>query len=88
MKIDMLTQNDDEVTIMRHPATINIKESLHQIADQLPEGATWKDVVYEAYTRQEIENGLQEALRGEFASGEKVTSTFAKWGVSIATQVD
>ena len=42
---------------MQQPA-INIKESLHQIADQLPEGATWKDVVYEAYTRQEIENGL------------------------------
>ena len=74
--------------MMQQPATISIKESLHQIADQLPEGATWKDVVYEAYTRQEIENGLLEARRGEFASDEKVTSTFAKWGVSIATQVD
>jgi predicted transcriptional regulator len=54
----------------------------------LPEGATWKDVVYEAYTRQEIEDGLNEARRGEFVSDNKLISTFAKWGVNIATQVD
>lgn len=73
---------------MMQPATTNIKESLHSIADQMPEDATWKDVIYEAYTRQEIEEGLAEARRGEFASDDKVTSTFAKWGVSIATQVE
>lgn len=73
---------------MQQPAANNVKKSLHNIADQLPDGATWKDVVYEAYTRQEIEDGLNEARRGEFANDEKVTSTFAKWGVNIATQVD
>jgi len=73
---------------MQQPTSSNIKETLHKIADQLPPEATWRDVVYEAYTRQEIENGLKEAHRGEFASDEKVTSVFAKWGVSIANQVD
>jgi len=73
---------------MQELMPVSVKESLHQIADELPEGATWKDVAYEAYTRQEIENGLNEARRGEFASDDKVVSTFAKWGVSIATQVD
>ena len=84
----MLTDMYHEVITMQQPATNGIKETLHQIADQLPPEATWKDVVYEAYTRQEIENGLSEARRGEFASDENVKSTFAKWGVSIATQVD
>lgn len=35
----------------------NIREALHTLADQLPDGATWKDVAYEAYVRQEIEAG-------------------------------
>ena len=72
----------------QQPAIGNIKETLHQIADQLPEEATWKDVVYEAYTRQEIENGLSEARDGDFVSDEQVISAFAKWGVAIASQVD
>ena len=66
----------------------NIKQSLHALADQLPEHATWKDVLYEAYTRQEIEAGLAEAQQGWFASDDEVINTFAKWGVQIATEVD
>lgn len=45
-------------------------------------------MLYEAYTRQEIAQGLAEAQRGEFANDDEVTSAFAKWGVSIATKVD
>jgi hypothetical protein len=45
----------------------NLREALHTLAEQLPEGATWKDVAYEAYVRQEIEAGLEEARRGAFA---------------------
>jgi len=74
--------------MMQQEQEFLIRESLHAIADQLPANATWKDVIYEAYTRQEIENGLEEARRGEFASDDEVVSSFAKWGVSIATKVD
>lgn len=66
----------------------DIRDELHALADQLPAGATWKDVVYEAYTRQEIQAGLEEAKRGEFASDDDVKSAFAKWGVHIAIEVD
>ncbi|MEX2524873.1 MAG: hypothetical protein WD750_07940 [Gammaproteobacteria bacterium] len=68
--------------------TATVKEALHHLADQLPENATWKDVLYEAYVRQEIEAGLAEARRGEFASDEEVRDTFAKWGVQIETEMD
>lgn len=66
----------------------NLREELHTLAEQLPENATWKDVLYEAYVRQEIESGLEEAKRGEFATDDEVKSTFAKWGVQIETEVD
>jgi len=67
---------------------VNLRETLHELADQLPRDATWKDVAYEAYVRQEIEAGLDEARRGEFASDEEVKATFAKWGVQIETKMD
>ncbi len=69
-------------------AQTNVKAALHALADQLPETATWKDVAYEAYVRQEIEMGLEEADRGEFANDDEVKSTFAQWGVQIETEVD
>lgn len=61
--------------------THSIKEALHTLAEQLPADATWKDVAYEAYVRQEIEAGLVEAQRGEFAGDDEVKEAFAKWGV-------
>ena len=66
----------------------NIREALHTLAEQLPEGATWKDVAYEAYVRQEVEAGLDEARRGEFATEDELKSAFAKWGVQLETEVD
>ena len=66
----------------------NLKKDLHTLADQLPENATWKDVLYEAYVRQEIEAGLEEARRGEFAPDKEVKEAFAKWGVQIETEMD
>jgi hypothetical protein len=37
----------------------DIKQAVHALADQLPDDATWKDVIYEAYVRQEIEVGFE-----------------------------
>ena len=66
----------------------DLKQALHALADQLPDNATWKDVVYEAYVRQEIEAGLSEARLGEFASADDVQAAFAKWGVQVEAEVD
>jgi len=60
---------------------MNLRETLHQLADQLPESATWKDVLYEIYIHHEIEAGMEEARRGEFASDDEVKAAFAKWSV-------
>lgn len=66
----------------------NLREQLHALADRLPENATWRDVLYEAYVRQEIEAGLEEAQRSQFATDEEVKSAFAKWGVQVEIEVD
>lgn len=66
----------------------NLKEQLHVLAEQLPPNATWRDVLYEAYVRQEIKAGVAEAKRGEFAADRDVKSAFARWGVQIETAVD
>lgn len=65
-----------------------LKDALHALAEQLPESATWRDVAYEAYVREEIEAGLAEARRGEIASDKAVRDTFAQWGVQLETDVD
>jgi predicted transcriptional regulator len=66
----------------------SVREKVHRLADELPPEATWEDVLYEAYVRQEIEAGLIEADRGEFATAEEVRSAFTKWGVQVETEVD
>lgn len=66
----------------------NIRKALHTLADQLPEDATWKDVAYEAYVRQEVEAGLTEERDGEFATEQEVNSAFEKWGVQVESEMD
>ena len=63
--------------------TINIKQEAHKLVDQLPDGATWEDVMYEAYVRQAVQEGIEAADRDEFASDEEVRRRFARWGVNI-----
>lgn len=74
--------SDVEINPMSGRATV--KEALHALAEQLPANATWKDVAYEAYVREEIEQGLSEAQAGDFASDDEVRNTFAQWGVQLA----
>ncbi len=45
--------------------TANIKESAHHLVDSLPQDATWKDLLYEIYVRQEIELGLTDSNNGQ-----------------------
>ncbi len=41
--------------------TLDIKPVAHELIDALPAGATWKDLLYEVYVRQEIELGLEDS---------------------------
>jgi len=63
----------------------NLKETLHTLADQLPDNATWEDVMEEVRFRRAVEMGIRAADRGEFATQEEVQAAFARWGVNIGS---
>ena len=46
----------------------NAKNAARQIIDQLPEQATWDDIMYELYVKQKIEAGLKAADEGRTVS--------------------
>ncbi len=45
-------------------STAMIRENLKHIADDLPEGATWDDVLAEILDRMAIEKGLEDSRAG------------------------
>ena len=59
----------------------NLKQELHSLADQLPDSATWDDVIEEARFRKAVEVGIAAADRRAFATDDELKAAFAKWGV-------
>jgi predicted transcriptional regulator len=57
---------------------MTIKEQVHQLAEKLPETATWDDVMYEVYVRQEIAQGLADVEAGRVISDEEMRREFLK----------
>lgn len=43
---------------------MNAKESAQHIINQLPEQASWSDIMYELYVKQKIEAGLRAVEEG------------------------
>ena len=44
--------------------TAELREEARRIVDQLPEGATWEDLMYRIYVREAIEAGLADSEAG------------------------
>jgi len=45
-------------------STASLKQTAHQIIDELPEDANWKDLIYELSVLQDIEEGLSDCEAG------------------------
>ena len=50
----------------------SIKEDAHRLIEQLPNEATWDDLIYQIYVRQSIEAGLEESRAGDTVPVEDV----------------
>jgi len=59
----------------------NIRETLHTLAEQLPEDASIEHVIERLRHLRAVEEGKRAAARGEFASDDEVRRVFAKYGV-------
>jgi predicted transcriptional regulator len=53
-----------------------VKEEARKVIENLPDGATWDDLMYELYVRQKIEAGLRAADEGRVLSHEQVKQRF------------
>ena len=54
----------------------NIKEEAAKLVQELPEKATWDDLMYEIYVRQKVEEGIKAADEGRVVSHEEVKKRF------------
>ncbi len=59
---------------MSTPSTI--KDEAHRIIDQLPEDASWEDLIYRIYVRQSIEAGKRDADAGRVETVSEVRRSF------------
>ncbi len=46
------------------PTTADVKRHARQLVEQLPDNATWDDLMYEIYVRQVIEAGIKDSDAG------------------------
>jgi predicted transcriptional regulator len=53
---------------------MDIKAEARRLIDQLPDDATWDDLMYEIYVRQAIDSGLADVEAGRVVPHEEVRS--------------
>lgn len=54
----------------------NIKEKARRLVENLPDDATWEDLMYQIYVRTSIEAGLADSEAGRVTEVEKVREEF------------
>ena len=54
----------------------NVKEEARRLVDELPDGATWDDLMYKIYVRQAVDAGLVDSDAGRTIDVEEVRSRF------------
>ena len=54
----------------------NAKDSARQLIDQLPDSATYNDIMYELYVKQKIEQGMQDSRDGKITSHEDIKKRY------------
>jgi predicted transcriptional regulator len=53
-----------------------VREEAKRLVEDLPEGATWDDLMYRIYVRQKIDQGLNDAQEGRLVSQDEVERLF------------
>jgi hypothetical protein len=62
---------DDDVS-----ESTTIKDAAHRIVEQLPDDASWEDLIYRLYVRQSIEAGVRDGDAGRVESVAEVRKSF------------
>ena len=61
---------------MKSMQTENIKDKAHKLLDNLPDSATWEDLMYRIYVREAIEAGIKDSDQGHIVEVKEVRNRF------------
>lgn len=53
-------------------STTTVRDEARRLVDQLPDDATWEDLLYQIYVRQSVEAGLEDCRTGRLVSVEEL----------------
>ena len=56
--------------------TATVKDEARRLVDNLPEDATWEDLLYQIYFRQAVEAGLKDSREGRVVSLDEARRRF------------
>jgi len=56
--------------------TESVKDEAHRLLDNLPDSATWEDLIYRIYVRQAIEAGIKDSDEGNTVDVKEVRKRF------------
>ena len=56
--------------------TEGIKEQARRLLENLPDSATWEDLIYQIYVRQAVEAGLRDSDQGRTVDVKEVRRRF------------
>ncbi|HMQ81072.1 MAG TPA: hypothetical protein PKE39_16515 [Ignavibacteria bacterium] len=59
--------------------SINIKESVKELIDRLPDDSNYEDIIAGIYFKQQVEEGLTELDNGKGISHNEVKKILEKW---------
>jgi predicted transcriptional regulator len=51
---------------------VTVRDEARRLVDQLPDDATWEDLLYQIYVRQSVETGLDDCRAGRVVPVEEV----------------
>jgi predicted transcriptional regulator len=56
----------------------DVKREAQRLVEQLPEHASWDDLMYEIYVRQSVERGIADADAGRLIAHDEVLARIAR----------
>jgi hypothetical protein len=62
--------------MVSYTKTQDVKSAVRQLADTLPDDATWDDVMYRVYVHQAVDAGLRDSAEGRLVDVAEVRRQF------------
>ena len=65
--------------VIEEAAMSSVRDEARKLVEQLPDGASWDDLMYQIYVRQKIDAGRKAIAEGRFVTQEHLEAQIAAW---------